>query len=188
MNPTIFIQQFYQWLQEEPKKVTFQKNDYLSIAGDTEKYLYFIISGAVRVIYPTNEEDFTLRFGYKNSIISSLDSFITNKPSQFYLQALRKTSAYQISKIQYQKYIQSSSTILTIHNQLIENLVVGMLDREIDLLTTSPATRLKRLITRSPQVFQEIPLKYIASYLRMTPETLSRLRNLDLNQDDKKNN
>lgn len=59
---------------------------------------------------------------------------------------------------------------------MIENLVTQQTDREIDLLITSPIERLKRALATSPNLFQEIPLKYIASYLRMKPETLSRIR------------
>jgi CRP/FNR family transcriptional regulator, anaerobic regulatory protein len=59
-------------------------------------------------------------------------------------------------------------------------LVVQQMQRELDLLTASPIERYRRVIARSPQLFQEVPLKYIADYLRMTPETLSRLR-ADLN-------
>ena len=51
-----------------------------------------------------------------------------------------------------------------------------MLERETDLLIKSPQVRYEKVLKRSPQLFQEIPLTYIASYLRMTPETLSRLR------------
>ena len=60
---------------------------------------------------------------------------------------------------------------------LLESLVTQQIDRGIDLLIPSPTERLKRVLQRSPNLFQEIPLKYIASYLRMTPETLSRIRN-----------
>jgi hypothetical protein len=59
----------------------------------------------------------------------------------------------------------------------MEMVITQQIEREIDLLTVSPTERLKRVLERSPNVFQEVPLKYIASYLRMTPETLSRLRN-----------
>ena len=59
---------------------------------------------------------------------------------------------------------------------LIENLIVQQLEREIDILTTSPEERYNRVLKRSPKLFQQIPAKYIASYLRMTPETLSRIR------------
>ena len=59
---------------------------------------------------------------------------------------------------------------------LLEELFAQQIEREIDILTHSPVERYKRVLERSPQLFQEIPAKYIASYLRMTPETLSRIQ------------
>ena len=60
--------------------------------------------------------------------------------------------------------------------QILEAFVIQQMDRETDLLTKSPEERFKRVLNRSPQLFQEIPHKYIASYLRMSPETLSRIK------------
>jgi hypothetical protein len=60
--------------------------------------------------------------------------------------------------------------------RFLEEQLALQVAREIDLLTDSPTMRLERILKRSPQLFNEIPLKYIASYLRMTPETLSRIR------------
>ncbi len=59
---------------------------------------------------------------------------------------------------------------------MMQQLVYQQLEREVDLLTQSPKERYKRVLKRSPQLFQEIPARHIASYLRMTPETLSRLK------------
>ena len=61
--------------------------------------------------------------------------------------------------------------------QLLELQITQQIDREIDILIPSPTERLNRVLKRSPNVFQHVPLKYIASYLRMKPETLSRIRN-----------
>jgi len=58
----------------------------------------------------------------------------------------------------------------------LEQLTLQQLEREKDILTSSPLERYKRVLKRSPQLFQEIPNKYIADYLRMTPETLSRIK------------
>ena len=58
----------------------------------------------------------------------------------------------------------------------MEQLILQQLEREKDILTSSPIERYKRVLKRSPQLFQEIPNKYIADYLRMTPETLSRIK------------
>lgn len=183
MNPLEFIKAFEAWKGAPPTLKTFQKKEYLAVEGSTKNDLFYILDGAVRAIYVSEEEEFTIRFGYRGSVIASLDSFLNQQPSKFYLQALRKTEALSIPRDDYFDFVHSSPSILAQHAQQMEGLVISMLDREIDLLTTSPMERYQRLIQRSPQVFQEIPMKYIAGYLRMSPETLSRLRNLDLNQD-----
>ena len=60
--------------------------------------------------------------------------------------------------------------------QILGVLLLDSMEREIDILTKSPQARYQRVLNRSPRLFQEIPNKYIASYLNMTPETLSRLK------------
>lgn len=152
------------------------RNEYLLKEGEVERFVYFIADGAIRVFLVAEFEEHSIRFGYKDSIITSLSSFITAKPSDFYLQALRKTTVYLIPKERFISHLKSSEEGLQLYNQTLESLVLQQMEREIDLLTHSPAERLKRVLDRSPQLFQEVPSKYIASYLRMTPETLSRLR------------
>lgn len=177
MNPQEFIQRYFEWSKTQPDQITIPRNEYISKAGQIEHYLYLVTDGAIRAIYISKEEEFTVRFGYKGSVIASLDSFITGKPSQFYLQAIRKTTVIRLERKSYLEFIKSSPEIAEVHMELMNDLLNSMLDREIDLLTSSPLERYNRIIERSPQVFQEVPMKYIASYLRMTPETLSRLRN-----------
>jgi len=65
---------------------------------------------------------------------------------------------------------------LQIWLEVLNQLIYQQIEREQDLLITSPIERYKRVLQRSPLLFQEIPNKYIASYLRMTPETLSRIK------------
>ena len=73
--------------------------------------------------------------------------------------------------------MQNNIDSLLHYNALLKDLIGTFYEREIDILQKDPAKRLKRVLERSPQVFQEVPHKYIAAYLRMTPETLSRLLN-----------
>jgi CRP-like cAMP-binding protein len=155
----------------------YAKGDYLIQEGQVEHSVYFIESGAVRVFHVTEFEEQTIRFGYEGSIITSLSSFISGKPSEFYIEALRKTTVKIIPKQTVFAIVNESPETLLQYNQLLQTLIVQQMEREVDLLTESPTKRLQRVLDRSPNLFQEIPLKYIASYLRMTPETLSRIRN-----------
>jgi CRP-like cAMP-binding protein len=183
-NPALdFIQQYEAYTGQSCEKVSFKRGDFLIREGEIERYVYCIENGAVRAFYVGEQEEFTIRFGYPGSVLNSIGSFITGSPSEFFIQALRATTAKRIARSMYFEFIEHSQKTLHDHSLLLANVVVTQMEREIDLLTYSPIQRYKRVLQRSPQLFQEIPLKYIASYLRMTPETLSRLRNLDCNQE-----
>ena len=152
------------------------RNEYLKVSGSIDTNLYFIESGCLRIFVIDEFEEHTIRFGYQNNLIGALDSYITEQPSDFYMQALKKTKVKFVGKKRYQEFVYSCDENLKMWTRLMELLIFTMLEREKDILTSSPLERYKRVLKRSPQLFQEVPNKYIASYLRMTPETLSRLK------------
>jgi len=80
-----------------------------------------------------------------------------------------------ISRQQIEIFLKTDSNRI-LWQKMLENLAVEQVEREIDLLADSPQKRYQRVMNRSPQLFQEIPKKHIANYLRMSPETLSRLK------------
>lgn len=172
-----FFDQLIQTFQQKGRLKTFKKGEFILKEGEIERNLYWIEEGAVRVLLLTEFEEHTIRLGYKNGFINSLSSYLKEAPSEFYIEALRKTTVNLISKTDIQDLIDQSPGNLLGYTKMMESLVTQTIDREIDLLIPSPTERLNRVLKRSPNVFQEVPLKYIASYLRMTPETLSRLRN-----------
>lgn len=173
----VAMQSFLTQLQKLGQAKTYAKNSYLLRADETEKHIYFIKSGAVRVFLADAHEEHTIRLGYEGSLINSLASFLAQTPSAFYIEALRKTTVLLVEKEQLEQLMQQNELYAKAYSYLIENVVIQQLEREIDLLMVSPAERLERVLKRSPNLFQHVPLKYIASYLRMSPETLSRIRN-----------
>ncbi|MFK7755415.1 MAG: Crp/Fnr family transcriptional regulator [Flavobacteriales bacterium] len=158
------------------KEVLLERNEYLKVKGSIDTRIYFVKSGSLRVFVLEEFEEHTIRFGYQNNIIAALDSYISELPSDLYIQALKKTHLKAITKTKFMAFINSSETHLQLWLRIIEQLVFQQLERERDILTSSPLERYQRVLSRSPQLFQEIPNKYIASYLRMSPETLSRLK------------
>ena len=176
-NTPDFIGKIITAMEESGAEKVISKGECLIKEGDIEHNLYLIVSGAVRVFYLSEFEEQTVRLGYEGSLINSLSSFIKGTPSEFYIEALRKTTLKLISRDQIMQLANENDASLKQYIILLETLVTQQIDREIDLLITSPSQRLNRVLQRSPSLFQHIPLKYIASYLRMTPETLSRIRN-----------
>lgn len=154
----------------------FERNNYLKVGGSIDTNLYYVATGSFRIFVSDKFEEHTIRFGYQHNFIAALDSFLNEKPSDFYIQALKKSSVKVISKKAYYHPIKNSSENRALWENILEQFVLQQMERERDILTTSPLERYHRVLKRSPQLFQEIPHKYIASYLRMTPETLSRLK------------
>lgn len=158
------------------KQVTLDRNEFLKVKGSIDTNLYFVVSGTLRIFIVDEVEEHTIRFGYPDNIITSLDSFITDQPSELFIQAIKRTEVKLISKKTFMNLIQRSTENLQLWQTILLALIHQQMERERDLLTSSPVDRYKRVLKRSPKVFQEIPNKYIASYLRMTPETLSRIK------------
>lgn len=159
------------------KEKILKKGDYLISEGEIERNLYFIKEGAVKAFYLTEFEEHIVRLGYNGSILNSLSSFITEQPSELYIEAIKQTTILMLSKQEFYNYVYRDEFTFREYNKFLEILITQQIDRELDLLVSSPSERLERVLRRSPQLFQYIPLKYIASYLRMTPETISRIRN-----------
>lgn len=158
------------------EKKEFRRNEFLKISGSTDTSIYFIESGSIRIFIMDENEERIIRFGYTGNIIVSMDSFLSGKPSDFYIQAIKKTSVKVASKKDFYEFIQSDEAHMKFWMHILEDLVLQQLEREKDLLTSAPGERFERVLKRSPKLFQEVPNKYIANYLRMSPETLSRLK------------
>ncbi|WP_347157446.1 Crp/Fnr family transcriptional regulator [Pontibacter chitinilyticus] len=158
------------------KRVQLSRYDFLIRQGQVEQGLYFVTSGALRIYFPLPDEDICVGFGYPNTLLVSFPSFVDAKPSAYYIQALKKSELRGISKADFVQLMEHRPNIKRFWYEQLEKALVGKIEREVDLLLPEPEQRLQRMMQRSPHLFQHIPKKYIASYLRMSPETLSRLR------------
>ncbi len=161
-------------LWERERSLT--KGELLVREGDIDANIYFIRKGTFRIFVSDADKELTIRFGYANNFIAALDCYISGKPTLFNIEALRKAEVSIVSKDVFNSFCAANADARLIWDQLLIALVYQQLEREIDILTASPEVRYRRVVERSPRLFQEVPHKYIASYLRMAPETLSRLR------------
>jgi CRP-like cAMP-binding protein len=152
-----------------------KRNEYIINSGKTEKYIYFITEGTCCITYPDKEEDIVVGFGYPNTFVFS-PSIINNLPIEQDVKTIKKTVLKAIHRDTFFNFIYSHQSIKEAWYKQLEHLLIAQIDRQIDLLISSPEERLERLVNRSPHIFQLVPSKYIASYLRMTPETLSRIK------------
>jgi len=161
-------------LQHWQKAITLKRNDFLVRVGQTDRYLYYIKKGLLKVCIEPEENEVIVGFSYDNSLICSFPSFINQTPSSYAIQALIKTELMAISRTDFFRLLEEHPCLDRCWRLMIEQTLIGRMQREVDLLTQSPGERIERLLQRSPHIFQLVPHKYLASYLRMTPETFSR--------------
>jgi CRP-like cAMP-binding protein len=158
------------------KRVQLNRYGFLIRQGQVEQGLYLVMSGALRIYYPLPDEEICVGFGYPQTLLVSFPSFVEGKPSAYYIQALKKSELLGISKSDFMRLMEERPNIRRFWYEQLEKALVGKIEREVDLLLPEPEQRLQRVMQRSPHLFQHIPKKYIASYLRMSPETLSRIK------------
>ena len=153
-----------------------KRGEYLMLPGHRDRDLYYVASGTLVATAEIDGEEQCLRFGYAGDIVAAIDTHVGNAPSDIAIRALRRTELRVANYADYRAFIAEEAARREAWEQLLTWLIRGLLEREIDLLTPSPEERYRRVLERSPRLFQEIPAKYIANYLRMTPETLSRIK------------
>lgn len=172
------IQLFKQRLYEKEiweKSISLNRWDFIKEGNAVDTNLYLIEAGCVHAFFLENEMEHSMYFGFEGSLITDLSSFLTEEKSSLNIRCIKRTHAKVISKAKLNEFIQRDSEISQLWISVLSELSVWHIEREKDLLYNAPITRLQRVLLRQPQLFQKIPRKYIASYLRMSPESLSRI-------------
>lgn len=158
------------------KTITIERNEYLKVKGTVDTNIYYVESGSLKKFVLNDLEEQIMCFAYSKDLIVSIDSFLTGKPSDFYIQAIKKTVLKVIPKKAFSEFIFQSAQNTQIWIQILEDIIMKQMEREKDILENSAKKRYNRVLKRHPDLFQQIPSTHIANYLRMSPETLSRLR------------
>ena len=160
------------------KKLSVPKNEILVLQGEICKTLYFIEQGMGRSYY-LNEggKEITQWFFGVGKFMSSLDSFFQQSPSLYYLEVLEDSNLYTISKeeidILFDKYHKMEKVGRLVTTEMLTRVVNKL--NAIQFQTARE--RYNYMLTEFPDIAYHVPLGHIASYLGMTQETLSRIRN-----------
>lgn len=154
----------------------FSKNDIVKDYYKTEKFINILVSGSVAHFVPSEEKDVCINLYYENEIFSDYLSFLTQKPTIIKTECIEDTILWSLSFADLQKLYEKSNQSLLIGKAISDILFAKKQSEQINLLTLTPTKRYLKLIKERPLVFQRTPLKIIASYLGIAPESLSRIR------------
>ncbi len=157
-----------------PKK--FAKNELILKEGDTCTNIYWVVKGLVRQFYFKNDKELTEYMATENSIVMCIESLFREQPTRLQIKALEPSVLIAIPKAELEAVAMKSVNIQILFRKILEESLI-LSQHHADMLRFESAQdRYQRLVKDQPQLILRAPLVYIASYLQMTPETLSRVR------------
>jgi len=158
------------------KTETLEKGNYFLKSGKYCNKMSFIQEGILRIFVSLPEREVTQWIGTRGFFITDVSSFIFRNPSRFNIQALTNTRLFTI---EYEQYITMGKLVPKwneFEKLFIGNYFVMMENRVFDLISKPAEERYQQLFDQNRELFNQVPLQYLASMLGMTPETFSRIR------------
>lgn len=154
----------------------FQKGEKILAEGEVCTHIYWIVKGLVRQFYYKNDRELTEHMAVENSIVMCIESLFMEKPSALQIMALEPTLIYAMPRQQLEKVAMKSLNIQILYRKILEESLIQSQIHADMMRFESAQSKYAKLVKLQPQLVLRAPLVYIASYLQMTPETLSRVR------------
>ncbi|MFT3749237.1 MAG: Crp/Fnr family transcriptional regulator [Agriterribacter sp.] len=145
--------------------------------GQVSKTGYFIEKGCLRIWFNNDGKDITFQFFFEGEGVSSVESFRTNQPSMFTIETIEPCILHSISKKDFQFILNHSPEIKDEFEEQTFRRLIFYQRLFLSRIKDSPQKRYQELIQQRPEILQRVPQHYIASYLGITPVSLSRIRN-----------
>ncbi len=167
-------QSFLQTLFRHKK---YRKNQYILQQGDIARYESFIIKGLTRTYFVDDKgQEHIIYFSPEDYWVGDLYSHYSDKPSCFNIDCIEETEVLQITKQDIERLCLEVPKMNIFYRHLYRSCIIAHENRTTSVLSKSTMERYMEFIEKYPQLEQRVPNHQIASYLGITPQSLSRLR------------
>jgi len=158
------------------KLIELKKNEFLVKENEVCAYFCYIESGILQHAILVDDDEKTTYLALRNTVTSSLNSFLFDKPSRKSIKALFDCKLWVLDIVSFRELIKTNSAFHQFYYNLIEKQICLIDDYRIDLLTLTPEERYKKLLVTEPNLIQQVPLHYLASFLGISSRHMSRIR------------
>lgn len=158
------------------KHITIKRNDFLLKEGKVCDFIAFVNSGVIRHYHLKDGKEITCDVTLKNSFITDFKSFTKVIPSEYNFQILKNAELLIIKKRELFELYYNYKNIESLGRIMAEQVALRTIDIAMSLSSDKPQERVEKLILKRPDLFQEVPQRYLANLLGISPESLSRIR------------
>ncbi|WP_312846693.1 Crp/Fnr family transcriptional regulator [Chryseobacterium oranimense] len=157
--------------------VLFPKNRIIEEEGKVPEYLYYIVSGYLRLFhYNENGDEVTTHINCPPGFFTSYFNFINTAKSNENVECITECELLRITKTDLDSLTSKSEAMKNFSIEVFQKSIVYNENRSTELATLSGEKRYRKLIENYPEILHNVPITYIASFLGMKPESLSRIR------------
>lgn len=151
--------------------------DHLLLRENTiSDYIYYIEKGVARIYYNKDNKEVTEWIALEDQFFLSITSFFNRTPSHLIIQAIQPSYIYGIHHDQFMKLANEYHDVERLLRKMVTSSLILSQERMRSIQFETAQQRYQKLLKHSPQIIQQVPLSYIASFLGITLETLSRIR------------
>lgn len=154
----------------------FQKGDIIMHEGDVCRAMYYVDRGMVRQFYYKNNKDVTEHFSFEGRICFCIESFLKQEPSRLLVEALENTVVYALPYEHWHVLMMQNQEMELLYRKILEHALISSQEHADSQRFENAGERYARLLKTHPQIILRAPMLHVASFLQMTPETLSRVR------------
>ena len=158
----------------------FKKGVEILSQGQVAEYIYYLHTGLIRQYYFKNGKEMTSNLAVDGSIFMSIESLFRETPSSEVIEALETCYIYAIPKRRLENVALHNQNIQILYRKILEEALIECQIHEDLVRFETAQDRYRRICKQMPKVVLRAPLVFIASFLEMTPETLSRVRSSTL--------
>lgn len=144
--------------------------------GEIAEKLYLIRKGCLRLFFYNEGKDITFQFFFEGDFVASFDSLYNRMPSLFYLESIEPTELTAIRRDEFYNQINNDLSLRQLYEEKLIDRFHAYQQLFLSRIKNTPQQRYKELLKEYPYIIQRIPQHYIASYLGITPVSLSRIR------------
>lgn len=155
----------------------YEKGTMIVKEGQYSDKLYFIVAGCARAFYLKDGKDITDWFAFENQFISAINSFFQGIPSPHYVEVLEDTVFLEIARDKIESLSNEFHDFNTLGRIAITRTMLELQQRIVAIQFETAHQKYENLLLVYPEITQRVPLMHIASYIGITLETLSRIRN-----------